>query len=307
MRLCLQQHPARGIELEILNLWARLIPQTVPSIMKPLIALIPAALLLISCDRMGTTVETSDATKKTTFASPEPKWAETDYTRWMSQAELQYQQDLSDSDQYFAFVEGRNNHGISEYRAVKRDLLTTQYSQWAVFWGIDDKELFDWELRLLKSGFERKSRQVFFDSTGKAIHQIVWLRPTGAIDNLPEVEVAKITPQPIVPEVEKLVEIEDPLKEPAEVVDVPKVEEPKVEEPAPLAAIVPEPKIEKKPVTELKVEEEPAPKAEIVYDVKPGDTLGRIAAKYKTTVSALKKKNGLKNDILRIGQKLKLP
>lgn len=42
------------------------------------------------------------------------------------------------------------------------------------------------------------------------------------------------------------------------------------------------------------------------YVVKSGDTLSGIAAKYDTTVSAIKSKNGLKTDKLSIGQKLKI-
>ena len=40
--------------------------------------------------------------------------------------------------------------------------------------------------------------------------------------------------------------------------------------------------------------------------VKSGDTLSGIAAKYDTTVTAIKSKNGLKSDKLNIGQKLKI-
>ena len=43
------------------------------------------------------------------------------------------------------------------------------------------------------------------------------------------------------------------------------------------------------------------------YTVKSGDTLSRIAQKYHVTVSALKRKNNLKGDIIRTGQKLKIP
>jgi len=43
------------------------------------------------------------------------------------------------------------------------------------------------------------------------------------------------------------------------------------------------------------------------YTVKSGDTLSRIAQKYHVTVSALKRKNNLKSDLIRTGQKLKIP
>lgn len=45
----------------------------------------------------------------------------------------------------------------------------------------------------------------------------------------------------------------------------------------------------------------------VTYTVKAGDTLSGIASKYKTTVSALQKKNGIKNaNSIRVGQKLKI-
>ncbi|WP_435895394.1 LysM peptidoglycan-binding domain-containing protein [Oceaniferula spumae] len=43
------------------------------------------------------------------------------------------------------------------------------------------------------------------------------------------------------------------------------------------------------------------------YIVVKGDSLSRIATRNKTTVAALKKENGLRSDILRIGQKLRVP
>jgi hypothetical protein len=43
------------------------------------------------------------------------------------------------------------------------------------------------------------------------------------------------------------------------------------------------------------------------YNVKSGDSLSTIAAKYHTTVSNLKKANGLRSDLIRIGQVLKIP
>ncbi len=43
------------------------------------------------------------------------------------------------------------------------------------------------------------------------------------------------------------------------------------------------------------------------YTVKKGDTLGAIARKHGTSVTAIKKANGLKSDLIRIGQKLKIP
>ncbi len=43
------------------------------------------------------------------------------------------------------------------------------------------------------------------------------------------------------------------------------------------------------------------------YTVQGGDTLSLIAAAFKTSVSKIKEMNNLKNDNIRVGQKLKLP
>lgn len=62
------------------------------------------------------------------------------------------------------------------------------------------------------------------------------------------------------------------------------------------------------------LEKEPAPpkpkkvsqKTYTIYVVKSGDTLPSIAAKFKTTVKTLQQLNGLKDDRIRVGQKLKV-
>ena len=46
---------------------------------------------------------------------------------------------------------------------------------------------------------------------------------------------------------------------------------------------------------------------QVIHKVRSGDTLGAIAIKYGTTVDAIKKLNGMKNDNIREGQELKIP
>lgn len=46
--------------------------------------------------------------------------------------------------------------------------------------------------------------------------------------------------------------------------------------------------------------------SKVYYKVKNGDTLSRIAQKYHTSVTKIKKLNGLRSDFLRIGQKLRI-
>lgn len=44
----------------------------------------------------------------------------------------------------------------------------------------------------------------------------------------------------------------------------------------------------------------------LMHDVQPGDTLGAIAKKYNTTIDLLKISNNLKNNVIRVGQKLRV-
>lgn len=50
----------------------------------------------------------------------------------------------------------------------------------------------------------------------------------------------------------------------------------------------------------------PKKKSSRTYTVKQGDNLGIIAKRYKTTIKAIMGKNGLKSNVLKPGQKLKL-
>jgi len=45
---------------------------------------------------------------------------------------------------------------------------------------------------------------------------------------------------------------------------------------------------------------------DIIYKVKPGDTLGKVAAKYNTTVDLIRQSNNLKGDLIRPGKRLKV-
>lgn len=52
---------------------------------------------------------------------------------------------------------------------------------------------------------------------------------------------------------------------------------------------------------------EPPPPGSTKYTVRQGDSLWKISRKFKITVEALRKANGLKNDRLQIGQELIVP
>jgi LysM repeat protein len=51
----------------------------------------------------------------------------------------------------------------------------------------------------------------------------------------------------------------------------------------------------------------PAPVTGDTYKVVKGDTLSEIAVKFHTTVEAIKDLNGLKSDLIKVGQVLKIP
>lgn len=236
------------------------------------------ALLCASCEKRSGTVPEATS-EPASFSTPGRTWSDSEFTSWMSRAELQYRQETNPADQYFSRVEARKHDGAMQYRAVVRPFPSDLYDQWAVFWGIGDAELFDWELRLLKGGFVRDNMQVCKDPEGRMRHQIVWLKPKDSGD--------AEDPRPVITAEQAIAGQSLPVEEPAT--------EPEISTPA----IVPVPEA---------VEEEAVPKVKTTtYVVKPGDTLGKIAKTKGTTVADLKSLNHLKNDIVRIGQKLEVP
>lgn len=264
-----------------------------------LISLAGAVCLFSSCDHEERMVAQPKPAVDQSIS--ESRWPEADFTPWMSRAELQYLQNTSPSDQYFAHVEGRNVGGRLEYRAVVMPFTGEQYEQWAVFWGIDEEELFKCEMNLLGNGFVRQDTQVFADPAGRSIHQIVWLKPktrVGDVEQNPVVETVPPSP-PVAP----------PQAEPEPVTPLSHADTVK-------EAVVPEapvarPVIEAPKTTDAGagVSDDPAPETtkNQVYVVRQGDTLGKIAKNRKVSVADLKTFNHLKSDVLRIGQKLKIP
>ena len=70
------------------------------------------------------------------------------------------------------------------------------------------------------------------------------------------------------------------------------------------ASTAPPPKPAPKPQPVKVTPKKPAP---VRVTVKKGDTLYGLSLRYKTTVAAIKKANGLKSDLIRPGQKLVVP
>jgi LysM repeat protein len=286
--------------------------------MKPLL-LVSFACLATACREQP--ARTADA-EPITAAKPaagyclpaSTAWAEDDFTQWMTRAELLHFQGQAPSGQYFSHVEGRNNGGLNEYRAVRQPLPTEQYAEAAVFWSLDEKELFDTELRLLRNGFVRKSMQVFVDASGTALHQIVWLKPLGAVATAAIAPATSSTPEPLDPD------LSDPdMPEPVPAESLAGVHPSDATTGIRPGATTPEDPspLEDKPPVAVVVpasEQQGSSQAEpldsqkfTTYTVVKGDILDKIARRQHSTVEAIKAANNLDTDKLRIGQKLKIP
>ena len=127
----------------------------------------------------------SSACNPKTEGSPPPgyrdygsgKYDEKDFSAWMSKAEQKAAYDAISPGSYFSYTEGRNNGGFNQYRQVKTTFPQDRFTEWAVFWGLTADEFYQLELKMLASGFVRQNLQVFTDSQGLALHQVVWLKP----------------------------------------------------------------------------------------------------------------------------------
>jgi hypothetical protein len=105
------------------------------------------------------------------------KYEEKDFSAWMSKAEQKTAYDAKSPGSYFSYTEGRNNSGFNQYRQVKATFPQEKFTEWGVFWGLTADEFYQLELKMLASGFVRQNLQVFTDSQGLALHQVVWLKP----------------------------------------------------------------------------------------------------------------------------------
>jgi LysM repeat protein len=69
----------------------------------------------------------------------------------------------------------------------------------------------------------------------------------------------------------------------------------------------PAPAATPKPTVKSSAPSGPAVASGTIHTVQSGDTLGKLAARYGTSIAAFKSVNNLKNDTIRIGQKLSIP
>jgi LysM repeat protein len=215
--------------------------------------------------------------------------------------------------------------------------------EWAVFWGLTEKELFDYEITLLRLGFVRHQTQAFADSSGVALHQLIMLCPLHA-ETFEEESIAVLEKDQIDPAIVALLpetKTNDLGKavEPIGGSSAPTVTKPQPLEPttsqAPTVTQADEAKASPLPeitANKSSVEEKAAPtvattpKAEVVapkativreekvttskmrnHIVVKGDTLSSIARRYRVSVQAIKSANGLGGDFIRVKQLLKIP
>ena len=165
-------------ELEKRRSFLKLIPNLVsmkiPFAVKSFIVI---ALLahLVSC-------EDSETPKGTTQKKPttEELAREIEFGPWMSKAGLMFAQEQLPPEDYFAEIEGRVSKGENQYRAITKTLNTDEILSAEAIWGMEAGPLCQYEIARLRKGMERSKSQVFTDTTGKAIHQLIMVLPAGA-------------------------------------------------------------------------------------------------------------------------------
>jgi LysM repeat protein len=99
---------------------------------------------------------------------------------WTSKAGLMFAQEQLPPGDYFAEIEGRVSKGENQYRAITKTLNTDKNLSAEAIWGMEAGPLFQHEIDRLRKGMERSKSQVFTDTTGKAIHQLIMVLPAGA-------------------------------------------------------------------------------------------------------------------------------
>lgn len=261
--------------------------------LSPRSLLIFLALLHTSCEQKKSTSTTPSPQEGggfQAFLGTTPK--DEDFTPWMSRAELQYAHENSPAGTCFSFVQGRDNNGFRQYRAVRAPFLSTEWDLWAVYWGLSEQEMFEAEIKLLRNGFIRSQLQVFTDSGGAAVHQGVWLRARG---HRPVQDVATVDTS--VPNTHVSGQTNEPQTQGAEDPGRP----PLPEDPPEVAVTAPPRPVPVAPPPVLESADR-----QIIHTVKKNETTSSVAKRYKVQPEAIIRENNLKSTMLRIGQRLKI-
>ncbi len=120
-------------------------------------------LALSSCSNDKEITVTEKEVEKNYSVCENGVFEESDFSNWTPVTDMQLIADNLAKDKYFAFVEGRNNGGLSEYRWVVKDFPSDLYIKYDVRAEQSDSQFRDRGLRLRRAGYVRKSLQVFID------------------------------------------------------------------------------------------------------------------------------------------------
>jgi len=132
---------------------------------------------LSSCSKEKETPITEKEIERNYSVCDNGLFKESEFSNWVPVTDMQLISDNLAKGKYFAFVEGRNNGGLSEYRWVEKDFPSDFYSKYDIRAEQSDTQFRDRGLRLRRAGYIRKSLQVFIDGSGIARHQSLWLKP----------------------------------------------------------------------------------------------------------------------------------
>lgn len=210
---------------------------------------------------------------------------------WQSKAELQILLEGLEPGQFFSVIEGEYHNGLHRYRAVVQPFTELRYEMWATYWGLDEQQFYETELMLLRKGFQRQHLQIYQDEAKQPYYQMVYVRPVGSPlrGNAVIEDSLASNPEPV------MENPADDSSEPPPVSDAPV---------SPRDFVADSPGDDPAPPTP---ESEEKTSVSAIYTVVAGDTLSGISRRYKITVNAIKAENKLRSDMLRVGQKLKIP
>ncbi len=133
--------------------------------------------LSLSC---GEQRDSSKASGTGYSSEKEGRYADKEFSAWMSKADMQIAYDKRAEGTFFVYAKGRSNGGFHEYRYVSQAFPKEKFSEWASFWGMTPDEFYQMDVKMQRLGFQRTNVQVFEDKAGNAFYQSLWMKPRGS-------------------------------------------------------------------------------------------------------------------------------
>ena len=109
---------------------------------------------------------------------------EDDYSEWVPMTDMQLSFNNRPRGTYWVHMEGRNLHGLTQFRWVQRDWNQSEYINWRHRSNITLEKFFEEGIKMRNDGYKRTSLQVFVDGAGIPRYQVLWAKPTP--DNMKE-------------------------------------------------------------------------------------------------------------------------